>query len=280
MTETTLKELLEKVRVGKPTAFSLVDDLAGDGTIQGKRLVVEILDQRAEPPRRHESPARAHEFSDVKGFADYLLKYGNDDLVILADVAGERITAILDESSKQGREMVYFKALEHPFWRPWANVIGHIITLDAFISHLRNYRGSVVEPDARELLMAMSQIETRTEIKVHRGTGKKCLNGMLVKTTIQGSVREEIVELPDYLELELPIYVTRPAMRIKLDLNIQASKEGDVAVSMSCGDLVQAKFQAFSQILDEVRGLIGKGTFSFGKCNYLDWKYLGSDVAF
>jgi hypothetical protein len=145
-----------------------------------------------------------------------------------------------------------------------------------FVSLLRNQRRSVIEPNPRELLLALCQLETRTEIEAHHGTGKKCLNGLLVRTSIQGTKQEEIVELPDSLLLRLPIYVARPAIEVSIDLSIETTGAHEVVVSLASGDIETAKWTAFEQIFEELRGLLKKGTFALGDPLTRPWSYLKS----
>jgi hypothetical protein len=263
--ERTLDALLHTV--GAPTVFSVLDDVETGG----KLLKVELLNA---PPVREESPPAAHSFHDVPGFSEYLKTYGTKALVIWADVPSGRIKACLNEKAETGRELVEFMPVSHPLFAPWAAAIGKRSKLEDFIKLLRENRRSVSEPDARELILGLSQLTATTEIKVHKGQGNKCLNGLLVRSTIQGVVKDEIVELPDSLTLHVPLYLGRAAIDFKIDLLIEADQQGNVLVGLSSGDLLEAVFNTFVDMTGELKGLLkGAGTFTMGRPAYGAWAY-------
>lgn len=273
--ETSIEKLLTKVRVGQSTVLDLTKEL--DGT---RKLVVEQRQVQPEAPRapeKSESPRRAHEFYAVAGFADYLGKYGGPHTVLYANPAAECVQAVLDETAPKGFEVVTFKPQVHPRWKPWVALLGETISLDAFVDFIRDNRRAISVPDGRELALALSQVRASTEIKLERGRGKKSLNGLMVKTDIQGHRDETIVELPESLELMVPLYVDSAAQLVELDLVIEVASGGtEITARLSSADLAEARVKAFDGMLQTLRGheKLSHATFTFGAVKHDGWQYL------
>jgi hypothetical protein len=267
--------------VGKATAFEVVDELGADGKATGKRLVIEerqLLPEAPRAPVRAESAPRAHTFFDVPGFADYLQEYGTDNLVVFADPVAGQIDAVLDESALKGMERVIFRPLVHPFWTPWAEIMGKALPVCAFVEFLRNNRRAVAAPDARELILSLSQITATSKVTLHRGSATKALNGMLVETEIQGERDKQAVELPDGLSLLVPLYVGTDETRVEVDIILRAHDD-DVLVALSTGDLLAARVRIFAELIEGLRSrLEGKGTFTLGRPDWQRWTYLNEQA--
>lgn len=277
----TIKELLEGARLGKPTAFEVTDILDGE-TKTGKRLEITLKEDPKPEPRREESPARAHKLNDIAGLVAYLDKYATKDTVVMASQGENTIYAVLDETVKTGREVVMVLPIVHPLWAPWRNANGRQMDIDAFLMVLRSNRRTVVKPDARDLILALSQIEAKTEITLHKGKGKNCLNGLLVKTAIQGTKHEEVVELPESLTLRVPLFVGRPAVEVEVDVTITAAAEQSTIAKQSTihvlltTDVARLEIEEFERMLDDCANALAskKIVFALGSANYQPWRYL------
>jgi len=272
----TIKELLEGARIGKPTSFEVVDILNGDGNPAGKRLEITLKEDPKPEPRRAESSARAHRLNDVAGLVAYLDKYATTNTVVMACQAQNTIYAVLDETVKTGREVVTVQPIVHPLWAPWRNTNGRQMDIDVFLMLLRSNRRTVVKPDARDLILALSQIEAKTEITLHKGKGKKCLNGLLVKTEIQGTKHEEVVELPESLTLRAPLFVGRPAVEVEVDVTITADAEHSTIHVLLTTDVARLEIEEFDRMLDDCADALAskKIVFALGAANYTPWQYL------
>ena len=271
----TIKELLEGARLGKPTVFEVTDILDGE-TKMGNRLEITLKEDSKPAPIRAESQARAHRFHDVPGFVAYLRKYATKQTVVLGCQPQSIMYAVVDEEAEKGRETVVMQPMVHPLWTPWRQSIGREMDLDAFLQILRANRRSVAKPDARELILALSQIEAKTEITLHVGKGRKCLNGLLIKSEIQGTKHEEVVELPDALTLKVPLFIGRPAAEVEVDVSIQADQAShQIHVLLSSGDMARAELAEFEDMLAECREELADTSivFALGEAAYRPWQY-------
>lgn len=268
----SIKELTCKVEESQATVFSLAKDLEGGGN----KITVERRTLLPEAPRRpdkQESPPRAHTFHDLEGFKAYLVKYGGPNVVIFCDVPASKVFAILDEKATHGRETVLLAPQLHPRWAPWEALIGQQVDLASFVDFVRTHRRAIVEPDGRSLALALSQVKASTSIELHKGKGKKSLNGLLVKTEIQGTRDEELVELPEELAIRSPIFVAGDEQTMKLDLIIEAT-DGEIAAQLSAADLIEAKITAFDAMLAKLADLREKMTVTYGRPAEGSWVYL------
>src|SRR3990167_1598136 len=256
----TLKEFLSELPEGQCTVLNFKGDAAGAGA-----QTVEVGRRQLQPEPRNEkalatSPPRLHEFHGASGFVSYLRKYGTD-VVLYIDVPAGKVYAILEERRMAGGyERLTFQPQTHPKWAPWEELLGKTVALDALVDFVRENRRTIVEPEGRSLAMALSQVKASTNIELHAGQGKESLNGLLVKTRIQGQDHEAVVELPDVLGLLVPIYVSTEPKKIELDLIIETDKGGtQIVARLSSGDIQEAKIQAFAEMAKEIEALAASG---------------------
>lgn len=273
-----LEEVLDRVVEGKATALSLSKELQ-----DGKEALRVVLEQRVlQPelppiPRKAESPARAHVFFEVKSFAAYLKKYGTADTVIYGDPENGVAHATLSEVSKDGFETLLFKPMVHPLWRPWEALCGRRLELAEFVDVVLNNRRSITEPDARDLVYSLSQIKASVKTEVQRGRGKNSVNGVVVTSTIQGEKKGELVELPESLTIETPLYIRTEKQAINLDLCIEpGAQPGEIFVSLSSGDILDAKVAAFDEMFQQLEKLSAEKQFTvtLGTPKHEAWAYL------
>jgi hypothetical protein len=271
-----LNELLENVSIGKKTVFNVLEEVG-----VGKALIVEqraLLPEAPRAPDRAESPKKAHVFFDSAGFGAYLSKYGSADTVVFADPIEGVCSAVMDEKAKAGFEIVTMQPQLHPLWKPWEKcILAGRLSLESFVEFIGAHRRSIVLPDSRELIMALSQIKATTTVELHRGRGKEALNGLLVKTRIQGQEKESIVELPEMVRVRAPIFIGTTPKEIEVDVLIEVAGDdhNDLEVALSTGDMVNARMEAFDEMLKALDGVKSKGaTVTFGKPQHASWNYL------
>lgn len=252
--------LLRQAMEGHETTLSVAEELDGNG----RRLVVERRQLQPEPkpaPVKTESQRRAHTFYARAGFTDYLLRYGGDDTVILADPSQGKVQAVIDESSKDGKEILTLEPQAHPRWVPWHNCLGIKMGLLDLLSLARNNRRAIVEPDGRALIYQLSQVQCSTSIVLHMGQAsrsREAVNGITIKTKIQGQDDQAHVPLPDSITIETPVHVDEPAQKIELDLVLGAERDGTgVWCQLASADIQEAEIQAFDDLVEQLRQDLG-----------------------
>jgi hypothetical protein len=276
--ETWVGDFLRCVQKGEENVIEIVRKLGPAGKEGTTRLALQnrqLLPEPPRPPTRAESPKRAHSFAEVDGFGAYLRKYGTEDTVILGDLSRPAISAILDETDAYGFEIVTLLPQPSPLLAPWLALMAKPVPVTAFAEAVIANRRSVDEPNARELVSELSQITATETTTLQRGRGNAALNGIIVRTEIQGQTRDEVVELPEIIVIEAPVYLGLPAQRLELDLTLIVH-EGEIYARLTCSQLVEANLAAFNSMLEHLRELdeAKAWTIAMGRPGHQDWAYL------
>jgi hypothetical protein len=266
-------KVLETVSNGERKLIDL------SGGPEARKITVEMRKLNPEdprPPKRSESPPVAHEFLSAVSLGDFLGRYGCAATVVFADVLAEKIHAVLDQKAKDGFQVVVMTPQIHPLWKPWAELAGRWIDVKEFAGFVAQNRRSVAFPDGRELALTLSQVRASVAVEIQTGRGKSAVNSLSVRTRIQGGTEQsDVVELPETIRLNVPLYVDTDAVDVELDLCIEASAEGKVAVIVSSGMVAEARFKAFENMVAAVKARApAEAIVSFGRPKHESWDYL------
>lgn len=149
--------------------------------------------------------------------------------------------------------------------------------LKQFLRFVGENRRQIVEPEGRALTLMLSQVRMSRKVELAQGFGAKCVNGLMVETTIQGqgAGRMEPVDLPETLIIKCPLYVATSERKMEIDLALEADEAAGVLVTLSSGDLPVIRVAVFEELLDVVRREVGETmTVGLGCPHHADWKYL------
>lgn len=272
-----LQEEITKVTPGVVTVFDVAREAFGDEEGKGATKVTVELSHKPHRPLREETGARAHVFHTAHALADYLAGYGSDETVVYCDLEAGEFCATLCECAGDGVQVVTMRPVIHPLWKPWAGMVaGTKMPVKQLAAFLRPQRRQIVEPDAKELLLALSQITASLQVTKHEGSGKSALNGVLVKTRIQGKDDTALVELPEVLKVEVPLFVGSYPQAVEIDLVLEADAQGNVFAFLTAPDIEADKQMALQAGVDRLRGdkrLADRGTVVvLGRPDWVQWK--------
>jgi hypothetical protein len=268
----TVAETITNLSEGQKTIFTLIEKLSKDNKPEAT-LVVEQKESEPLTPKRAESPRRRHVFYDVESFKAYLLDYGKDTTVVYGNPQSGVVHAVIDEEAKDGFEIIRFEPMLHPLWRPWEAILSNgAVMLDQFVDFVAKNRRSITVPSGAELLMMFSQIKASTHAELQRGRGKKAVNGLMITTEIQGVSNKELIELPDAIEISLPIFVRTSPRYVEIDITV-GLKGDDIQITLAAADLLEAKFKAFEEMFKTLESLSNM-TLTLGEPAHADWNYL------
>ena len=266
----SINDFLEECRgSGKQHAVNVAKDILGD-----KEDVTVTFRRAAIDPVRLESPRRAHRFSTVEGFVQYLDKYGSENTVVLGDPETGNAQAVLDEMAKSGFEVVNFSPILHPLWTPWDNLIdAKPIAVKAFATFLIGQREVIESPSAGQLILNFSQIRVSKHVEMQSGFGVNSINGVMVETKIEGGKEKTVaISLPEKIVIETPLFLDRSIMSIAIDLIVDV--EGDrVTVALSSSDAKAKRIQAVGDMLSEIRQKMPKAQATLGHIVHNEWSY-------
>ena len=241
--------------------------------LDGTEHVEVTFKQEVVQPIRAESPPRAHVFWSVDGFIEYLQKYATNDLVVLADPTTGEMQAVLDETAATGFEGVSFEPLYHPLFGPWSDWIGGAPRdIKAFAKFVLVQRHVIVEPDPRMLAMMLSQIRVSKKVEAATGFGAESTNGVMIETKIKGQVQSTVVDLPETIVIECPVFMDcEPA---RMDVSLVVEDAGGVMVQLISSDVEREKVAATQRMLDKVAGTLA-AVVGLGKVEHGRWSYVG-----
>lgn len=273
--QTVLSNFLRSVKIGQENALDIVKEILPDGK-EKLTLAVQnrvLQPEQALPPQKAESPRRAHKFNSVSGFIAYVTKYKTADTVILANVESRRICCVLNDKSEKGFEVVSFEPQIHPLFLPWQEIIiGRKVFLTDFVRFLIANKKAIGTPDAATLTMLFSQVRASTQMTLHKGIGNRSLNGLTCQIEIMGKKDNQEVELPDSMQLWVPIFMDAERSYIDIDLLLDA-KEGAILVSCSSSDVEVRKVEAFEGFVKQLQA-IPDVIVSLGSVHTEEWRYI------
>lgn len=260
-------ELIRVPREGTETVFELLNELNTDGSAGGRRLVIENRQLQREhvPPVIAKAKARAHVFHQIDAFAKYL----NESSVVLADVDRRQICAVLDESVETDREIVTYEAKIHPRFLPWFAMLDSAVSVKKFAIHCMKHRRTVADPDGRDLALTMQQIKASKNIERWEGVGNGSINGVRVELTVNSEKRGELVQIPDDIVIESPVFIDGDTQQIRIDLTIDEI-DGTTIVYCTSSDIEQAMHDSFVGTVNELKAM-GKGQVGLGVVSHRDW---------
>jgi len=262
-----INKFLNGVMPGKPTTVEVVK-----GLVHGKEEITVNLRRPPEEPLRRESPPRAHTFNSIDGFAAYLSRYGTENVLVLADPDTGEMAAVLDERAVNGFETVYFEPKLHPLYKPWQNLMHDLTQIKAFAQFIQSHKETLAM-DHQTICAVFQQIRVSKNITVQQGVGARSTNGIMCETVIQGQLRNAPVELPDRLAIHCPMFVDTPEVEIVLDLMIDGDGD-DVRVRVTSSDAENKRVEMIQHMLEQIQGLLPKGTVSLGTVDHDQWSYV------
>lgn len=272
----TISEFLRGIGNGRETVFDLSKQMEDGKEATVIKLSYRELSPEVRPaPIRSESPSRNHEFHDCDTFIKWLILNGTPSSVVLGNVGKLAFHCVVDESQREGFEMVSFVPQIHPLWKPWEElVVGRAMEVLAFARFAMERRRQVVEPDGRELALMFSQLTADSKITVNRGQGNRAINGVMVETTIQGVRKDFPVELPEMIRVRVPLFIGLPPADIEIDLLVHSPDTKSIVVFCSAAALMETKIQCFLQFADKIsescQGVVGLGSVETSAWDYRD----------
>lgn len=286
----------DKAPTGQPTTNNraLSVDTLLTRILEGHRTILDVnqmdgvrqvnfsLQRLPAPDPKHqirlESPARQHFFYEAASFAAYLLRYGTKgDVVAYFDPSIEQAWAIMNERAEGGVETLTFKPQVHPLWAPWAELVRRgRVPLQQFRDFVNMHRRAVHSPPGRALALMLAQIRAAIEVTIHDGRGRNALNGIVVKSNVQGVETKEVIDIPEEISLEVPLYVGEPAQKVDMDLVLDASPDGSVTVQIAAGGVQEARVFAFDRMMTTVRESLRQidAVVAYGSPVHRPWNYL------
>lgn len=258
----TITEALTQLLPGQKTVFDILKDPGIAATNVSMRLV-------KEPPPLAITPRRAHEFTAIDGFVLYL-KAVAPKAVVLCNALTGRCQAVLDESAKNGVEVVGFTPQLHPTFAAWNAMLGQRMAIMNLAEFIQKQRRTIADGPA--LAGLLRQIKASTKAELQQGRGNGAVNGLIVTTKIQGKEADKDVDLPEVIVATMPLFVDseHPAT-LEFDLLLEGTGSGaGVVATLTAPTLDTVRFEE----LKEYAAKLSDFQFGFGSVGHADWKFI------
>jgi len=270
-----INDILGDVKLGKQTLVEVSQEMVGEA--KSIKFAIEnrqVQPEQPELPPKMESPKRAHIFHDADGFAAYLAKYKTENTVVMVDVSEQVVYAIIDEVAKEGFEVVTMQPVVHPVFEPWQEILEESAfrNIRKFVNFLSENRRSIAEPNGKQLVRMLGQVQVSRKTTLQRGFGTHSVNGIICEMDIMGEQKNEQLELPEIITIEAPLYLATDPVQLEVDLTIDAN-DSEVFVKCSSADLMQKRIESFEAMLEKVKA-IDDVVVTLGTPTHNDWKYL------
>ena len=288
-----LATLIRRIAEGQETTLDVAGDVLEFESVgaDGKKTTTKVprriitVERRAvqpeppEQPERFESPRRAHTFHDAAGFVAYLQRYGTKATVVLADHAEATMQATIDETAADGFETIRLKPIPHPLLEPWrARTGGSAYPIKEIARFLMENRRAITKPAGREVALLMSQVTASRSITRQAGIGAKSLNGIMIKTTIQGVDQKAApLDLPETITIAAPIFAGQPPVPIEIDLLLDCSDaDGTATARLTSHDMTIKRIEAFEAMVAKIAAEIKLETavVALGTGQTEPWDYI------
>jgi len=283
-TKNVLSQFLREVKTGQENILDVAREVVGDKEQVTVAVQNRVLQPEQPPkPERAESPPRGHVFHTAQAAAEYLAAgYGSEHTVILADAAKREIGLCLNEDAAVGVETCYIRPVVHPVFAPWARLMDEgVIELRRAVLFMQTHRREIVSPKGCELALSLAQVKASTHIEAHFGTpgrGRDAINGVLIKTRVQGQEQTEPVDLPDSITIECPLFVGSESRKLEIDLTLAADGMDKVVVGFTSTHVTAAVMAEFEAMLATLQAKLPDGGVAvLGQLQYGQWQYLGDD---
>jgi hypothetical protein len=279
--ENDILEALKNVEKNKVNIITVAKEVLGDG----EKSVTLNLAQKPVKPERMESQPRGHVFHDVDGFIKYLEKNPSENLVVLADVEETKATAVLNDKAEYGREFVSFEPPYHPqFLMMKESLLDHgPLNITRFAMAIMRNRDIIIGQDgilfntpaeAKQLGLNMKQITVSSKVTAQAGVGADCINGVVCHTKITGTdMAGEKAELPQSIEVKVPIYIHTDAVTFSINLTIQPHGDDAASIVTDAPELEVRKYEVFEKLLEPLKKQTGV-LVSYGNPHERSWNYI------
>lgn len=267
--------LIRQVTQGQETTLDVVKDIVGDGDEKAPRTILSVINRQVNPeqpdePKKARSPRRAHTFHTAETLTAYLEKHTGDNVVCLMDVDQQAAVIVLDETAKDGFETVTLRPMPHPIYREWLTVIGGFNRLKIVALFLLKHRTQIVEPDGRELALTFAQVRVSKDVEMWAGLGNGAVNGVKVKTTVEGASQDNVVQLPEQVTIAIPLFVGQSPTQLTLDLTVDTVNE-EVGLHITAPTLLDAVTANFQAMVDAITVSLPNAVVGLGAMEYDNW---------
>lgn len=276
-------DILEAIKNVDQNKVNIID--VSKKLLDGKEHVVLNLQKKWITPERAESAPRHHVFHDVTGFISYLEKNLSENMVVLADVGGTEVKAVLNDKAEYGREFIQFKPPYHPQFVMMREALleNSPLNITRFALAVMRNRDIIIGQDgilfsnpmeSKQLGLNMKQLTISSKVTAQTGIGSDCINGVVCHTKITGTDMEgQKTELPTSIEVKVPIYIHTEPVVFSINLTVMPHGNNDASIITDSPELEVREYEVFEQLLEPLKNRKGI-LLSYGVPKEGSWSYI------
>jgi uncharacterized protein YfdQ (DUF2303 family) len=149
---------------------------------------------------------------------DYVNKFKTESSVLLADIAGNTIVALIDyHTAAKAANVAHRATLTLPFseeWRLWTSISGRLMGQLEFARFIEENGADVRAPDAAELLEAVRDLQAHRKVNFVKAVRTSSENESFEYTDESKATTKGGIELPTKFKLGLPVYFGEPETEV------------------------------------------------------------------
>lgn len=267
-----LKDFLSNIEELHVNALSVAKELTADGT---PKITVNLEKKRA-MPERMESPPRSHQFYDVPSFVAFVRANKTPGTLVMANIKATKIEAVLDDRAEKGFEVVTLRPALHPSFEMLEAILNEKMPAMDFAEAMMRNREILGETlvEGKQLALLWQQLTVSSKIEAAVGCAKTSVNGVMCTTTVKGGVGQNVVELPDDIAVNVPLFINRPVRSFSLIITVLAGQHGNVLISADAPEIEVLKYQEIQAMAEEVKkALAGEVQVAVGTLATGSWSY-------
>lgn len=188
---------------------------------------------------------------------DYVNRFKGADTMLFAEIAANRIVALVDYHASQSAAHVAHRAkMELPFseeWQLWTKISGKLMPQLEFARFLEENAADVFAPSAAELLEACRDLQAHRKVNFTKAVRTASDNENFEFTNETEARTKGGIELPTKFVLKIPVYFGEPPTELHAYLRWKLDAEaGGLTLGIQLHRVEHVRQAVFKQIVMDV----------------------------
>lgn len=171
----------------------------------------DVSDPRGITPGVPSRIRQALTLQTVDSLAEYVNRFKGSDTTLFADIAANRIVAVLDyHGADQAANVDHRASMELPFseeWRAWTAISGRLMSQLDFARFIEENAADVAVPSGADLLEVVRDLQAHRKVNFTKAVRTSSDNeNFEYSDTTEARSTKGAVEIPTKFQLALPVY--------------------------------------------------------------------------
>jgi uncharacterized protein YfdQ (DUF2303 family) len=187
---------------------------------------------------------------------DYVNRFKGADTILFAEIAANRIVALVDyHASKQAEHVAHRARLQLPFseeWQLWNKISGTLMGQLDFARFLEENAADVRAPDAGELLDACRDLQIRRKVNFTKAVRTSSDNENFEYSEETNATKKGEVEIPTKFKLGMPVYFGDAEVEVYAFLRWRLDGDGSLKLGIQLSRTEHVRQAVFKKIVMDV----------------------------